>query len=128
LGWLVRSGLLVVLVSLGLIAGGLLVARHDRRGEPATATVLSCESRYKLPPLCRGQWIAGGSLLEGGRVVTGTIDGVGRGDIGDELAVRASGETAWTVSKRIPVLLIAAGAALALTGVVSGVRGRARRA
>ena len=121
-----RAALLVALVSLGLVGGGLLVARHDRRGDATTAKVMGCEPRYKLPPLCRGMWVEG-DLVDGGRVVSGTIEGVNRGDVGDEVAVRAQGDAAWTVSPRIPALLVGAGVAVALAGAGAGVHGARRR-
>jgi hypothetical protein len=122
LGWHVRAAALVALASLGLVAGGVYVARHDQRGEATTAKVMSCQTRYKLPPLCRGTWIEG-DLVGGGRVVSGTIDGVNRGDLGEEVGVRADGDSAWTVSRRLPVILVGAGIAVALIGAGTGLRG-----
>jgi hypothetical protein len=58
-------------------------------------------------------------------VVTGTVDGADRGDLGHTLDVRLSGGTAYTTSLRVPIILIVIGLALAVFGarlVLIGVR------
>ena len=121
-----RAALLVALVSLGFAAAALAVDAYEERGAETTAKVASCETRYKLPPLCRGTWVDG-DLLDGGRVVFGTIEGVNRGDIGSEIAVRADGDSARTASNRLPYILAGCGVAVALIGIVAGLRGARRR-
>jgi hypothetical protein len=121
----VRAALLVALVSLGFLGAAFVVDAYEERGVETTAKVASCETRYKLPPLCRGTWVDG-DLLGGGRVVFGTIDGAGRDDIGGEIAVRTDGDSAWTISNRLPYILGGCGVAVALIGAGAGLRGRIR--
>ena len=126
LGRRVRAALLVALVSLGFVGAAFLVDAYEERGVETTAKVASCETRSKLPPLCRGTWVDG-DLLDGGRVVFGTIDGANRDDIGAEIAVRAEGDSAWTISNRLPYILGGCGIAIALLGAGAGLRGAIRR-
>jgi hypothetical protein len=121
LGWRVRAAVVVVVLSLGLIGAAFAVDAYEERGAATTAKVASCETRYKLPPLCRGTWVEG-DLLEGGGVVFGTIDGAGRGDIGEEIAVRSDGDSAWTITNRLPYILGGCGVAVALIGLGAGLR------
>jgi hypothetical protein len=70
-----------------------------------------------------------GDLLDGGHVVFGTIDRASRDDIGAEIAVRVDGDSAWTVTNRLPYILGACGLAVALIGALAGLlaaRGRRR--
>ena len=121
LGWRVRAAVVVAVLSLGLIGAAFAVDAYEERGAETTAKVTSCETRYKLPPLCRGTWVEG-DLLEGGRVVFGTIDGAGRDDIGEEIAVRSDGDSAWTITNRLPYILGSSGVAVALIGVGAALR------
>ena len=121
-----RAAVVLALLGLGLIGAALLVDRYEERGVATTAKVSGCETRYKLPALCRGTWVEG-DLLDGGRVVFGPIDGAGRGDIGKEIAVRAEGDSAWTISNRLPYILAGSGIATILSGVFVAVRGALRR-
>jgi len=122
----VSGAILVAVVSLGFIGAALAVVAYEERGVATTAKVASCETRSKLPPLCRGTWMDG-DLLAGGRVVFGTIDGANRDDIGGEIAVRTDGDTAWTTTNRIPYLLGGLGVAAAVFGAVAIARNARRR-
>ncbi|MEA2686354.1 MAG: hypothetical protein QOE93_1549, partial [Actinomycetota bacterium] len=81
---------LVAAFALAFVGGGLLILRTQRTGARATATVTACHHGYRTVT-CTGRWIAGGSLLEGGHVVFGTIDGAAPADVGDTLEVRLHG-------------------------------------
>lgn len=54
-------------------------------------------------------WTVGGSLAKGGRLVSGSIDGTSSGDEGKTVAVTVSGDRAYTLSLRTPVLLLVLG-------------------
>jgi hypothetical protein len=88
-------------------------------GERASARVTECHKsggRYRSD-VCSGTWVAGGSLLAGGRVVLGTIDGADSGDLGRTIDVRLSGDRAYTTSLRVPIILIVIGLGIAALGV-----------
>jgi hypothetical protein len=100
------------LFALVMIGGGAFIIRVQQRGTPAEATVTECHRRARSYA-CTGTWVAGGDLTEGGRVVTGTIEGADRGDVGRTLDVRLSGGRAYTRSLRLPLILIGVGVAIA---------------
>jgi hypothetical protein len=72
--------------------------------------------RYRSD-VCTGMWVAGGSLLERGRMVTGTVDGADSGDLGKTLDVRLSGDRAYTKSWRVAIILLVLGAGVSALGV-----------
>jgi hypothetical protein len=107
---------LVFLGGLGMLGGGVFLIVVQLTGTPATARITECHDgpgRYGTD-VCRGTWVAGGSLLAGGRVVIGTVDGADKGDVGHTLDVRLSGDRAYTTSLRVPIILVIIG--LGLTG------------
>ena len=115
----VRFIVLVAVFSLGFIGGGLWLLHAQASGERTTAKVSDCVHRRigrSTTDYCTGTWVAGGSLLEGGHVVIGTIDGANSGDIGNRIDVRLSGGRAYTTSKRLPIILLVLGALFALGG------------
>jgi len=100
------------------VAGAISVIVAQRTGEVAEARIVECRTvggRYRSAS-CTGMWVAGGSLLEGGRVERGTVEGATRGDIGKTLDVRISGDRAYTPSLRTPIVLGCIGLALAAFG------------
>jgi len=110
---------LFLLGGLGMVAGGVYQVIVRETGEHATARVTSCHKsggRYRSD-VCSGTWVAGGSLLAGGHVVLGTIDGASSGDLGHRIEVRLSGDRAYTTSLRVPIILIAIGLGIAAVGV-----------
>jgi hypothetical protein len=110
---------LIFLGGLGMLAGGIYQVVVKETGPRARARITECHrsgGRYRSD-VCTGMWIAGGSLLAGGRVVTGTVDGADSGDLGHTIDVRLSGGTAYTTSLRVPIILIVIGLALTLFGV-----------
>ena len=65
--------LLFLLGGLGMLAGGIYQVVVKETGARATARITECHrsgGRYRSD-VCSGIWVAGGSLLGGGRVVTG---------------------------------------------------------
>lgn len=113
--------LFVVVVIAGSIGGAYLLYDQRHSGEKTTATVTDCNVRLARQggTVCRGTWVQGGSLLEGGRVVTGgTIEGAGKGDLGKKLDVRVRGDTAYTNSLRIPIVIGSLGLLVGLVGAV----------
>jgi hypothetical protein len=110
---------LVLLGGLGMLGGGVFLIVVRETGEPAKATITECHEsggRYHSD-VCSGTWVKGGSLLAGGHVVIGTVDGADSGDIGKTLDVRLSGDRAYTRSLRVPIILIAFGLALTAFGI-----------
>jgi hypothetical protein len=114
--------LLVVLVfvgGLGMLGGGVFLVVVQLTGTPATARIAECHDsggRYHSD-VCTGTWVTGGSLLAGGRVVLGTVDGADSKDVGHTLDVRLSGSRAYTTSLRVPIVLIVLGLAVTAFGV-----------
>jgi hypothetical protein len=110
---------LFFLGGLGMLAGGIYQVVVKETGPRAQARITECHrsgGRYRSD-VCTGMWVAGGSLLAGGRVVTGTVDGADSGDLGHTIDVRLSGGTAYTTSLRVPIILIVIGLALTVFGV-----------
>lgn len=121
---------LVFLGGLGMLGGGIFLVTVQLTGTEATARITDCHrsaGRYRTD-VCSGTWVAGGSLLEGGRVVMGTVDGADSDDVGKTLDVRLSGDRAYTKSWRVPIILIVFGVALTAVGVRLVWMLRARRA
>jgi hypothetical protein len=123
---------LFLLGGLGMLAGGIHQVIVKETGEQTTARITECHKsggRYRSD-VCTGMWVAGGSLLARGHVVTGTVDGADSGDLGHTLDVRLSGGTAYTTSLRVPIILIVIGLALTVFGarlVLIAVRGNRGR-
>jgi hypothetical protein len=100
---------LLSLFTLVMIGGGVFIITVQQRGTPAEATVTECH-RQRRSTTCTGTWVVGGELTEGGQLRSGTIEGADSGDIGKTLAVRLSGNRAYTTSLRLPLILIGIGA------------------
>jgi hypothetical protein len=110
---------LVFLGGLGMLGGGVFLVVVQQTGEPAQARITECHKgggRYRSD-VCSGTWVTGGSLLAGGRVVIGTVDGADSGDIGHTLDVRLSGDRAYTKSLRVAIILIVLGLAVTVFGI-----------
>ena len=104
---------------LGMLFGGTFLIVVQETGEPATARIIECHrsgGRYRTD-VCTGMWVAGGSLLEDGRMVTGTVDGASSDDLGKSLDVRLSGDRAYTKSWRVAIILLVLGAGVTALGV-----------
>jgi hypothetical protein len=109
----------IALIGLALVGGGVYSLVKRETGTRARATVGDCvgnPGRYTTQT-CSGTWIVGGSLLHGGHVVFGTIDGADSSDIGKTIDVRVSGGEAFTLSLRVPIILLIVGGLIAGGGV-----------
>lgn len=120
-GWIPVALVLTLLLGagLGMLFGGTFLIVVQETGEPATARIIECHrsgGRYRTD-VCTGMWVAGGSLLEDGRMVTGTVDGADSGDLGKTLDVRLSGDRAYTNSWRVAIILLVLGAGVSALGV-----------
>jgi hypothetical protein len=109
-GWAVA---IIAFVAGAVIAGsGVFLLVQRQTGTRAIATVGDCRvtgaGRYRSVH-CTGSWIVGGSLLEGGHVVVGTIDGVDEGSVGKKIDVTLRGDTAYARGLALPLLLIGLG-------------------
>ena len=122
---------LVVLLALtaGVLGGGIFLLVQRETGTRAQAHVTSCTSsgsaKYRKVH-CQGSWTVGGSLLDGGHVVVGTVDGADKGDVGRTIDVTVRGDTAYSRSLLLPIVLVALGL-LPLAGLVLVTRGLFRR-
>lgn len=102
----------LILAGLGFGAGGEWRLHQGESGTKAVATVSECHhvsGQHGGSTACTGTWISGGSLLNGGHVVLGTIDGAGKGDVGKDINVRVHGGTAYTRELRVPIILFCIG-------------------
>jgi len=120
-GWIPVALVLTLLLGagLGMLFGGTFLIVVQETGEPATARIIECHrsgGRYRTD-VCTGMWVAGGSLLEDGRMVTGTVDGASSDDLGKSLDVRLSGDRAYTKSWRVAIILLVLGAGVSALGV-----------
>jgi hypothetical protein len=120
-GWIPVALVLTLVLGagLGMLFGGTFLIVVQQTGEPATARIIECHKsggRYRSD-VCTGMWVAGGSLLEDGRMVTGTVDGADSGDLGKTLDVRLSGDRAYTKSWRVAIILLVLGAGVTALGV-----------
>jgi hypothetical protein len=95
-----------------VLAGGIFLIVQRETGTRAMATVAECHTVFTsrhASDACTGSWIVGGSLLAGGHVVVGDIEGAERRDIGKTLDVTVRGGTAYTRGLGLPIGLIAGG-------------------
>ncbi len=118
------GGVLVVLVWLGMTAAllwpGIFFLVQRQTGARASATVDECRTtgagRYASTH-CTGTWIVGGSLLDGGHVIIGSINGADQSDVGKTIDVTLRGDEAYTRGLALPLLLIGFGLISAATTV-----------
>ena len=116
--------LAVLLAGAAIVYGGVSVYRDQQSGTAGKAKVTECTGGRKYQPAirCRGTWTEGGSLLAGGRVVAGSVEGAAHGDVGKTIDVRIHGtDHATKPSLGTPLVLWGLGlpvVALALWGLV----------
>jgi len=95
-----------------MIAAGIFLLVQRATGTRALATVGDCVTtgggRWASVH-CTGSWVVGGSLLEGGHVIVGTIDGVDQDSVGKTVDVTLRGDTAYSRGLALPLLLIGLG-------------------
>ncbi|HEY0381243.1 MAG TPA: hypothetical protein VGC72_03495 [Candidatus Elarobacter sp.] len=124
-GKLVLVMIAALIIAATMIGSGIFLIVQSETGTRAVATVGDCQTtgtgKYARTH-CTGTWIVGGSLLAGGHVIWGTIDGAGKGDVGKKIDVTLRGDTAYARGLALPLLLIALGL---VPGVAVVLRGRA---
>lgn len=123
-----KSAIAAIFLAVPLIGPGAFLLVQRETGTRASATVSDCQAsgsgRYRSVH-CTGSWTVGGSLLDNGHIVVGTIDGVDEGDIGKTIDVTISGDTAYSRGLALPLLLLGLG--LVPVGLLILVRVRPRR-
>jgi hypothetical protein len=121
--WLV-VGIFVVFAAALLVPGIFLLVQLET-GTSARASVNECETtgsgRYESTH-CSGTWIVGGSLLDGGHVVVGSVDGADQSDAGKTIDVMLHGDTAYPRSPVTPLVLIGFGLGPAVAALLLAVR------
>jgi hypothetical protein len=123
-----RALLMVVVVLLlggvGLSFGAVASWSDQHSGTPGKAKVAFCtghEGRYAGGVHCRGSWVTGGSLAQGGEVAFGPVTGAGRGDVGHTVDVRIHGSDHATVpALRVSIILAALGLPMLVVGLLVG--------
>jgi hypothetical protein len=123
-GRIVLAIVVAFVLSAAVIGAGIFLLVQRQTGTRASATVRECRttgSRRYATTHCTGTWIAGGSLLDGGHVVFGSIDGADNSDVGKTIDVTLRGDTAYTRGLTLPLLLIALGI---LPGAAAALRAR----
>lgn len=103
---------IAVLIGVGIYADGFYLLHQGSTGQQVVVTITDCQHIDGLhggSTVCNGSWIAGGSLLANGHVVLGEAHGVGPGDVGKRIRMRAHGGAAYTQSRRTPYLLFGLG-------------------
>jgi hypothetical protein len=102
----------MVLMSAVLLVPGIFFLVQRETGTRATATIDSCETtgagRY-ADTECSGSWVVGGSILDKGSIVLGTIQGADESDVGKAMDVTVVGDQAYSRDLKLPVLLIGLG-------------------
>src|ERR1700685_4612911 len=80
----------LVLMAAGLLWPGIFFLVQYQTGTRATATIDECKTfgagRYARTH-CTGSWVVGGSLLDGGQIVVGSISGADQSDVGKTIDV-----------------------------------------
>lgn len=105
-----------MLITIGMAAAllwpGIFFLVQRQTGTRASATVAECETtgagRYESTH-CTGSWMVGGSLLDGGHVVVGSVNGADQSDVGKTIDVTLRGDEAYTRGLALPLLLIGLG-------------------
>jgi hypothetical protein len=106
------AAIAMVVMAMALLWPGIFFLVQRQTGTRTSATVGDCQTtgsgRYESTH-CTGTWIVGGSLLDGGHVVFGTINGANHGDVGKTIDVTLRGDEAYTRELALPLLLIGLG-------------------
>jgi hypothetical protein len=113
--------ILLTLILAGAVIGpGIFLIVQRETGTRTIATVGDCQTlgtgKYDRTH-CNGTWIVGGSLLAGGHVAYGTINGARKEDVGKKLDVTLRGDSAYTRDLGLPAVLIGLG--LLLIGLLA---------
>jgi hypothetical protein len=112
----------MILIAAGLLAPGIFFLVQRETGPRGVATVDSCDTtgsgRYQRTE-CSGTWVVGGSLLDKGSIVVGTIQGAEDSDVGKTIDVTFAGDQAYSRDPTLPLVLIGFGLlALAIAVII----------
>jgi hypothetical protein len=106
---------IAIVIAATVFGAGVFLLVQRQTGPRASATVDRCVTRgtgRRAQTYCTGSWIVGGSLLAGGHVVVGTIQGAEQSDEGKTLDVTLRGDTAYSRGLALPLVLVALGSLL----------------
>lgn len=102
----------MLIMAVCLLWPGIFFLVQRQTGVRAEATVGDCEvtgaGRYQRTH-CTGTWIVGGSLLDGGHVIFGTINDADPSQVGKTIDVTLRGDEAYTLDLLLPIMLIGFG-------------------
>jgi hypothetical protein len=104
-----------VLGGLAILGAGIYRLVQNETGTRVDVKVSDCsgvDTRY-THETCTGSWVIGGSLLAGGHVVVGVVNGAHAKDIGKTVRATVRGDTAYTLGLLLPILLISFGVLIA---------------
>lgn len=109
-----------LIVGLLLFAGGAWEVLQRETGTRTQAEITECEDsgygRYQQT-FCSGTWEIGGSLLEGGHIGVGDVDGADRGDIGKTIPITLHGDKAYARSLGLPLFICGLGVVIVAGGI-----------
>src|SRR5665213_316305 len=104
--------IVAAVVAVVMIWAGVFLLVQRQTGPRAMATVDDCvttgSGKYQSTH-CTGTWIIGGSLLEGGHVVVGTINDADQSQVGKTIEVTLRGDEAYTRDLILPLMLLGFG-------------------
>jgi hypothetical protein len=132
LTFVAKAALAVFLVAeLVMIGAGVFLLVQRETGTRVKATVTGCvqtgAGRTETTD-CTGTWVVGGALVGGdGRIVVGEVAGATKSDVGKTIDVTLRGDTAYTRSLKLPLLLIGLGLVVPVLAGVAVVNARRRR-
>jgi hypothetical protein len=110
---------ITLLVGLALAGGGGWLIYQRETGTRGEAKVSDCQdfgASSSSKTYCTGSWVVGGSLLAGGHVVVGPVNGAEDSDIGKTISVTLRGGEAYTRSLTIALILISMGLVIVAGG------------
>lgn len=115
----------MILAGLAFVGGGVFELVVQETGTEATAKITDCRelAARTHAVACTGTWSVGAGK---GRTTSGLVDGATESDIGTNLPVRVAGGRAYTLSRRIPIILLVFGVAFVGYGI-SLLRGAGRQ-
>jgi hypothetical protein len=98
-----------LLAALACLGGGVFLIVQRETGTRAQALVTDCAVSGRATH-CTGTWIVGGDLLGGnGQVQVGSVEGATSSDVGNTIDVTVSGDTAYSRSLVLPIMLLVLG-------------------
>ncbi len=104
--------IVMLALTAGVLGGGIFLLVQRATGTRTQAHISSCDAsgagKYRRVH-CEGTWTIGGALTRGGHVVVGTVDGVDIGDVGKTVDVTVRGDTAYSRSLVLPIVLVVLG-------------------